>query len=71
LAAVQPVGGTGDYRWGYVDRQGRLVIPPQFCEAGPFLPGGLALVTLDQAGTEHAYIDSAGEVVYVWVTPTE
>ena len=69
LAAVQPAAGAGDYRWGYIDREGMLVIPALFREAEPFRPGGLALVELDEAGTEHAYIDLSGHVVYQWVSP--
>jgi hypothetical protein len=71
LAAVQPRARSGDYRWGYIDREGKLIIPAQFAQAGAFLPGGLALVKLDKAGREQAYIDKSGFVVYQWETPAE
>ena len=47
------------------------MIPAQFAAAEPFLPGGLALVELNKAGTEQAYINKAGFVVYQWETPAD
>jgi hypothetical protein len=51
-------------KWGYIDREGKFVIPPRFDEAKEF-DGGLARVKL---GTKIGYIDRMGR--YVW-EPTE
>lgn len=51
LAAVMPSGGS---RWGYVDHAGAWAIQPRFVSAGPFLPGGLALVDLGTGGSTSA-----------------
>jgi len=40
---IQPVKSGG--KWGYIDRSGRMVIPPQFERAGRFFEG-LASVTV-------------------------
>ena len=47
-------------RWGYIDRNGKFVINPQFDEAGPF-ENGLARVKLSR---RTGYIDHSGH--YVW-----
>lgn len=52
-------GGKG---WGYIDRQGRIVIPPGFDHAGSFV-GGLAEVS---RGDRHGYIDRSGK--FIWET---
>lgn len=55
-------GGTGvDRGVGYVDRNGRLVIPPVFVEAETFSEG-LAAVRIDVTGPV-GYIDTSGEMV--------
>lgn len=48
---------TAPGSWGYVDRAGRLVIPPQFANAGEFSGNGLAPV---QIGTMWGFIDRTG-----------
>jgi hypothetical protein len=52
-------GGKG---WGYIDAQGKIVIPPGFDLAGSFC-NGLAEV---QKGATHGYINKSGE--FVWKT---
>ncbi|MBI1992496.1 MAG: WG repeat-containing protein, partial [Candidatus Omnitrophica bacterium] len=46
-------------KWGYVDRAGELVIPPQFDAAQPF-SGGLAAVRI---GHKEGYINKTGAFV--------
>lgn len=48
-------------RWGYVDRGGKLVIPPQFERAADF-SGGLAAV---KKGKTFGYVDPAGKLALV------
>jgi hypothetical protein len=55
--ALFPVRQNGKY--GYIDRAGKIVIPPRFDAASRF-SDGLALV---QVGIDPAYIDPAGKVV--------
>jgi hypothetical protein len=43
--------------WGYIDRQGRLKIAPQFANAGEFAGNGMAPV---QAGGVWGYVDRTG-----------
>jgi hypothetical protein len=47
-------------KWGYIDKTGKMVINPQFDEAGQFTEG-LALVTV---GGRIGYIDNTGR--YIW-----
>lgn len=56
LAAVRSVGG----KFGYIDKTGKVVIPPQFLYARPFSEG-LAVVANDQFA--FGYIDTQGKVV--------
>lgn len=49
-----------DYKWGYIDKTGKLVKPVEYDSAGKFF-GGLAEVTV---GDKRGYIDHAGE--FVW-----
>ena len=72
LAAVQV---TGEMRWcpadeagsrygsaksyGYIDRNGKMVIPPQFEYAGPFREGVANVSTCSKAG----FIDRTGKIV--------
>lgn len=70
----RPVAGRGDRRnlkWGYVDRDGREVIPMQFLNAGDF-EEGLAAVNPGVGGgegslcgppTNYGYIDRTGAFV--------
>ncbi len=46
-------------RWGYIDRAGKLVIPPQFESAAPFSEGLAAIHNCDQA----YFIDKTGKTV--------
>ena len=57
LAAVKLEG-----KYGYIDRSGQMVIPPQFASADPFSEG-LAAVQLDSAGNKGGYIDKSGKMV--------
>jgi WG containing repeat len=50
------VGG----KYGYIDRSGKMVIPPQFKEAGSFSEG-LAIIRLNDK--EWGYIDTSGKLV--------
>ena len=52
-------GGKG---WGYIDRQGTMVIPPGFDSAGSFV-GGLAE---GSKGDRRGYIDRSGK--FIWQT---
>jgi len=67
LAAVR----VGD-KWGYIDRAGKRVIPPQFRTAEPFY-GGLALVNRPAGAATAAwkpdtgYIDRTG--TFIWKYP--
>src|SRR5260370_22035067 len=54
LAAVK----IGD-KWGYIDKTGKFVIPPQFPHAESFSEG-LALVLV---GDKYGYIDNIGKTV--------
>jgi hypothetical protein len=49
--------------FGYLDLQGRVVIPPQFDSAGPFT-GGLAQVGVGNPieVRKYGYIDTAGKM---------
>jgi hypothetical protein len=49
-------------KYGYIDRSGKMVIPPKFGSADPFSEG-LAMVQLDSAGNKWGYIDKSGKVV--------
>jgi hypothetical protein len=61
--------GLNNLRWGYVDREGRVVIPTQFLDAGDFSEG-LAQVNVGGAKDSHCgrpgnygYIDKSGAFV--------
>ena len=47
------------WRWGYMDKQGNVVIPPAFESAGPFSEG-FAWVKING---KYGYIDTKGELV--------
>lgn len=55
-----PVGVKVGEKWGYVDRQGRLVIEPRYDFAGAFVDGA-AIVG---SGGEKHYIDKTGKVLF-------
>ena len=61
--------GLGNLRWGYVNREGRVVIPTQFFDAGDFSEG-LAQVNVGEPVDTHCgrsfnygYIDKTGAFV--------
>jgi hypothetical protein len=54
MAAVELNG-----QWGYVDKSGKMVIPPQFTFVSQFCDG----IALTRRGEEWAYIDKMGLVV--------
>jgi hypothetical protein len=47
-------------KYGYIDRSGKMVIPPQFEDAEPFSEG-LALISFDS--NQWSYIDKSGKIV--------
>ena len=49
-------------KYGYMDRTGRVVIPPQFADAGNFSEG-LAGVRLSEEEQKYGYIDTSGKMV--------
>lgn len=58
---------NSEYKWGYINADGQVVIPFVYDAAENF-DGTLAWVRLgDRAG----YIDQAGNVVYMWDSPAE
>jgi len=60
---VQTVDSTD--KWGYINKKGEWVIPPQFSDAGHFY-GGLAYVILsnDPKDRRSGYINHRGQVVW-------
>ena len=60
---VQTVDSTD--RWGYINKKGEWVIPPQFADADHFY-GGLAYVILsdDPKDRRSGYINHRGQVVW-------
>ena len=60
---VQTVDSTD--RWGYINKKGKWVIPPQFSDANHF-HGGLAYVILsdDPKDRRSGYINHRGQVVW-------
>jgi hypothetical protein len=62
LASVQLKDGD---KWGFIDRSGKFVIPPQFDEIPSSFFNGLSVIRI---GTKRGYIDKTGR--YVW-PPTE
>jgi hypothetical protein len=51
---------TADRKFGYIDKSGRIVIPPQFLYARPFSEG---LAAVANAEVAFGYIDKHGKVV--------
>ena len=62
LAAVK-IHDNDDEKWGYIDKTGKIVIQPQFSQAGTFSEG-LATVLIEN-GTKKNYvmIDKTGKIV--------
>jgi hypothetical protein len=58
LAAVKLNG-----KWGYIDKDGKTVISPQFDQAVPF-QNGLAQVVVRSSPPKFGYIDRTGK--YIW-----
>ena len=59
LAAVFVDTGAFDWRGGFIDKTGKMVIKPRFTVAGPFSEG-LAAFSL---GNGEGFIDKTGKVV--------
>lgn len=55
--SMAPVRPPQPATWGYIDRQGRLKITPQFADAGDFAGNGLAPV---QTGGVWGFVDQTG-----------
>jgi hypothetical protein len=71
LAPVEiPTGTTridnrdydSDYRWGFIDVNGEVIVPPQFMKADSFSEG-LAAVGIGKQYEYNAFIDTSGQVV--------
>lgn len=64
LALVLYTGGSTN-RWGYINKKGKWVIPPQFSDANHF-HGGLAYVILSDNPKDRrsGYINHRGQVVW-------
>jgi hypothetical protein len=56
---------SGD-KWGYVDREGKIIINPQFAEASAFRDGK-ALVKSTGEKAAYGYIDTSGKMI---ISPT-
>lgn len=54
--------GTGDFRWGYLNREGQVVIPLQYFAAGPFTEG---LAAVDAGGERDGSCDRARHFGYL------
>ncbi|MGA9773604.1 MAG: WG repeat-containing protein [Blastocatellia bacterium] len=70
MAAAQHTPVKVNQRWGYADNKGRLVIPPQFDIALPFIEGLARVAVTDKAsskdktpGYRWGYIDTSGHIV--------
>lgn len=50
-------------KWGYINRQGEMVIAPQFAWAGEFRGGGFAAVAASSADRSDGVIDRTGSYV--------
>jgi WG containing repeat len=61
LTNVAKASGGYDWRYGFINTQGQVVVPPIYKKANAF-SSGLALVTTDQG---RAYIDTSGRVALV------
>jgi hypothetical protein len=53
-----------DGKWGYIDRTGTIVIPPQFGFAGSFSEGLARVLVGNMETGKWGYIDHTG--AYVW-----
>jgi WG containing repeat len=58
FANVAKASGGYDWRYGFINTQGQVVVPPIYKEANAF-SSGLALVTTDEG---RAYIDTQGRI---------
>lgn len=59
---IAAAGSPAGLHWGYIDKTGAFVIQPAYPYADQFSEG-MAMVTLDIATRELAYIDTSGEIV--------
>lgn len=57
---------TGNSRYGYLDAQGKEVLPPVYLDAGDFM-NGMALVKISEG--EYALIDPQGRVLHTYKHP--
>lgn len=57
---------TGNSRYGYLDAQGKEVLPPVYLDAGDFM-NGMALVKTSEG--EYALIDPQGRVLHTYKHP--
>ena len=48
-----------DYKYGYIDKTGKIIIKPQFNDAGGFFEGLASVIIGDKRG----YIDKTGKIV--------
>lgn len=51
-------------KWGYMDKDGNVVINPQFDDAGPFSEGLAAVRIGNDDSGQYGYIDKAGKMVW-------
>jgi len=51
------------YKWGFVDKKGNVVIPPQFKKVGQFYEGLAAFGKEDHEEMKYGYIDKKGQIV--------
>ena len=50
-------------KWGYIDKQGKMVVNPQFDVAHPFVDGLAAVRIGDESTGKWGYIDKQGKMV--------
>jgi DNA-binding transcriptional regulator/RsmH inhibitor MraZ len=51
-------------KWGYIDKKGRMVIPPVYDDVQPFSENVQAMV---EVNGKHGYIDTKGDIVRPFV----
>ena len=65
LLPVCRVGADGIALWGYINRQGEELIPPQYRKAGTFYEGRAGVTVVDEAGDwVTSVIDTTGTEVF-------
>ena len=64
LAPVMKYDADDNFKWGYIDRTGSVVIPLEYDSAGFFYDGLARIMKYDADGNEkYGYIDKTGAVV--------